>query len=719
MEDFALLKISNRLTGVGLFLLNVIMFSIISATVIFMFGGLMNPFNLVLGVLLSIVFCFFYTKKSIKETVGISLVSIAILVLVILVCTKTYDWTVDGNVYRKSMIGLLNFGWNPIWETFYSAATKFEFLEFCKETWYDAYPKATEIFAACVYSVTGNIESGKCFTIISMLGAFMICASYLLETKKLKKWQSFLCAFLCVWNPVSLAQCFTFYNDAFLGIMILLCFAAMLNLTFFEHQKSFLRDYWIIFITINLGLNSKFSALIFFAILCMAFFIYWIVEKCRRAGFANSKKEIFERFYVFAASVLSGVLFVGSTSYVTNTIRYHNPVYTMIGEGSTEIITSMAPKAIQGLSHFHRFVVSLFSPTLNSMALETVEPKVPFDFTKDSMFDAGLVDLRLSGWGVFFSGIFLISLFVIVACLWKWKKQKHKALPLFAVMIAIFIVLPIVVPGLFWARYFTMLFWVPIVALVLLFIETNKGASKHFLTDALVILMLLNTIPNCTHISDRFEEMEYIDSSFDLLEMRSKSGKVSVGYREGYARYSGEFFNFIDKGIDFTYDRFEDGRAATPIYGVQYSIAYEQEPTSSLSEYFSSRNENWVIFIAAKDEASSAINDETVAVMKGLGLEFNLLNQYRHSYLAVIDGSRVVYEGVEPVAQDFKYRFDGEKATVLSAGYDAGNEASVEIGGTNYSYNMRGLNFVIYDKESDSVIDSFYVDTCANNLISR
>lgn len=713
-------SVEKRLMDFGIFIFNIILFTIFASTLVFMFGGSINKLNIFIGIIGSIVFCFFATKKSVKETAAISAIAVAVFALFVLICSGTFEWTVDGNVYRKSMIGMLNLGWNPLKETFYSAAEPYPFLDICTQTWYDAYPKATEIFGASVYSVTGNIESGKCFTLLAMVAAFAICTSYLLGTEKIKKHQAVLCAVLCILNPVNLAQCFTFYNDAFLGILILVCVAAMLNLTFYEHKKSYMRDYWLIFLSICLGLNSKFSALIFFAGLCLAFFGYWIWEKCKSQGFKESKRIILERFSVFAISVLSAVLFVGSTSYVTNTIRYHNPVYTMIGEGSTEIITSMAPIAIQKMSHVERFFASFFAPTLNNSAIEKLNLKQPFDFTSDNFFEAGLVDVRLAGWGVLFSGIFLVALVLLVKTLYGLRKRSPKAVKVSLLLAAVFIIFVIFVPGLFWARYFTLPFWIPVAALVFNFIEINEGKSKGFVCGALVSLMLLNIVPNLDYISDRFDEFEQIESDFDLLKMYSSKQNVTVGFRESpWYNYPGQFFNIIDRDIEFKFEEIKDIQNSKIIYGLRYSLTEKENEPDKLSEYFSSGNRDLIIFVAAKDEASNALSDETISAMRNLGLSFDLQNHFRYSYLAIVDGGEVICEYLAEGQQKYQYKFAHTKASISSAGYGAGNIASILIGSTNYSCNMRGLNFVIYDKKAMEVIDSFYIDTHLNNIICR
>lgn len=50
--------------------------------------------------------------------------------------------------------------------------------------WIDHYAKGTEIYAAVIYAFTGNIETGKGYTVLLMYVAFGILFSYLYKDKK-------------------------------------------------------------------------------------------------------------------------------------------------------------------------------------------------------------------------------------------------------------------------------------------------------------------------------------------------------------------------------------------------------------------------------------------------------------------------------------------------------------------------------------------------------
>ena len=259
--------------------------------------------------------------------------------------------------------------------------------------------------------------------------------------------------------------------------MILLFLTALLYLTLREKGKYGKLCRYLIFVSISVGLNVKFSGLIFFGIPGIAFFLYWSISALRSEGRPQAKRLIGERFLLFAGSVLFALLFIGCDSYVTNTIRYHNPLYTMIGEDSTELILSQLPPALAGLSNTERFFASLFSRVSNSMSLASVQWKLPFSVYREEL--NAYVDTRIGGWGIFFSGILLLSLAVLAAAAVKHRREERKALEAGALLLAVALLQIVAVPGMFWARYFMGLAFVPPVAMALLFAAANRrGAGK-------------------------------------------------------------------------------------------------------------------------------------------------------------------------------------------------------------------------------------------------
>ena len=445
------------------------------------------------------------------------------------------------------------------------------------------YPKASELFAACVHSLTHNIEAGKSFNLLSMAALLFLSWGTLAQTGLLKHWQCIICAGLLVLTPVNLSQIFTYYNDGFLANMLLLCLIGLLYLTLYPQGELRPLALYNIFVSINIGFNIKFSSTLFFAILCLVFFGFWVVQDFRGRSFAQGVRAIRGRFLLLAASVLSGVLFLGSTSYVTNTIRYHNPVYTMIGPGSSEIITSQVAPAFQPMSHFARFVASLFSHTNDSLGITAVEWKLPFTFTRQELYAASSCDVRIGGWGVLFSGILLISVAVIVVSLIKCHHSHPKIFRLSLLLSVMLGVSLLFIPGLFWARYFTSLFYIPVVALLFLFVHWNRegGRGQLICAGALAALLCLNMAPNAGYDLKLLMNAHLTWEQLETLRTCTENGEVILGYGPPTPS-EGRIFGVLDAGItDFTFGKIGDNYTGSVYqrYPIYYKVVDNQEAT--------------------------------------------------------------------------------------------------------------------------------------------
>lgn len=548
---------------IGTFILNLLFFALTNTTLLFAIGIPVNRLNLLSAVVCAGFACFFLSGRSLKRTAMIVLMGVLVLGISVLLSARVYDCSWDGNRYHKSITGLLNYGWNPLRVTFYDFAKQFPFLAEVEETWYDAYPKGTEIWAACLYVITNDIETGKSFNILAIAALFCICYALLTQTRRLTRVQMLLCTFFCVVNPVALAQVATYYVDGFVWQIFLACMASLLYLTFFEGGKYQNSCMYLIFISITLGLNVKFSALLYFGLLCLCFFGFWSVQKYQREGWQKSKEWIKKRFCFFAVSAVFGTAFAGATSYGINLVRYANPVYTMLGEGSTEMITSQLPVAYRNKSHLARFIASLLSRTSNNKALDHIEWKIPFTYSSSEFSAAQTHDARVAGWGLLFGGIFLLSIIVLwvagIRLMGKAEERQRRAAILGELLLTVFALSIILVPGLCWARYNGVLFYIPVAALIYLFAFINQNrqtaALPAFTAGVLSMTLTLNIVPNLERIRSDYKEFPQIRNQLMELKEASDSRKepIKIGYSSQY-RFEGRFFTLYDMGItNFVY----------------------------------------------------------------------------------------------------------------------------------------------------------------------
>lgn len=572
-------KQKNVVLQIGTFLINIIFFSMIITTGLFFLNIAITKINIILAILCSMLVCYFQGDKNGKTTLITTVCSVLILLVSIVVCIHSFDYTWDGNTYHKTMTGFLMNGWNPLKMTFYDYAdAKFPTCTMLTATWYDAYPKGSETFAACIYAITGNIESGKCFNFLASIGAGLISYSFLYEAISLKKIQASVCAFFFVINPVVISQLLTYYIDGFLWQIFLLNMCCLLYLTLYKKESWTSYCYYMLIVSIVIGLNLKFSSLIYFGIPCMIFFMYWFLKAWKEQKLLDNKIVLFKRFFVLALGVVLGTCFVGATSYIINIIRHKNPLYTMIGEGSQDLITVQLPPVFQEMNYALRFVCSLFSKVSNSKALEKVDWKIPFSVHPGEYISAQSFDVRTAGWGIIFSGIFILSLVVIIVALFRNRKKYKEISHVLYLIFAIVLCAIVLIPGLSWARYFAALFYIPVIAIVYMMLRYNRDRKKicGFMTAVLVILLCINMIPNMTFIHKTVTtDYESIVKELEELREATEDNNVVIGYNSR-GRFSGRFFTLSDMKItNYTFGDVEESQSTQvlfPSYGLVYEI---------------------------------------------------------------------------------------------------------------------------------------------------
>ena len=123
------------------------------------------------------------------------------------------------------------------------------------------------------------------------------------------------------------------------------------------------------------------------------------------------------------------------------------------------------------------------------------------------------------------------------------------------------------------------------------------------------------------------------------------------------------------------------------------------------------KDDNHIIIISAKDEASTAFTENMAAAFRALGLTESLVDKYRHSYAAIVDGDEVLFEDVSQEQISHGETIGNTQIDVKSAGFDAGDTSAILIDAVEYSPNMRGINIVVYDKVAGAVVDAVNFDT--------
>lgn len=126
------------------------------------------------------------------------------------------------------------------------------------------------------------------------------------------------------------------------------------------------------------------------------------------------------------------------------------------------------------------------------------------------------------------------------------------------------------------------------------------------------------------------------------------------------------------------------------------------------------RDEHYTVFLSIKDDGTAGLTDECLEELRALGLNEDFTALRGCSYLAVIDASNVQAErsnSVLEVSDSGSIRDHRTLYSIKSGGHNANPISSVTIDGKEYSKNLRGMNFVIYDNLIMKVIDQVVFDT--------
>ena len=541
-----------------LFLVTIVWLS----TFFFILGVPIKAFIIPISFMVSVWLAVYIGRMDARQ--GIFLFSIVISIIFICAANSTYvyDFSYDGNTYHKTTIGLLKNGWNPIYQSFEDAALTLRIIpdNYVWPIWYDHYPKASWIIGAAFYKFSGNIEMGKCMNVLIVLAAGFMLLGRLNEYQLFNKYIRPIFSVLVVINPITLPQSQSYYNDGMMQMLIYITILSLVNLTVHKSKEKCRQDWLAIFMAIHLGLNIKYSGLIFLGVYCAGFYFYWLISDLVNKN-GDVKKNFIDSSLFYVLAVGSAICFTGSTSYIRNLIYHKNLLYTMVGKDKIEIIASMLPDSYANKPYVLQFICSLFSHAANISAGSELKPslKLPFAFNVAEIETGSLFDLRIGGWGLLFSGIFLISLCVLILeCVHDYKKKQRKDIwKILLFVIALTFIQTIFVPGLAWARYFAHLFIVPTCATGILLYKKNR---KEFFLGCMVLILLILNLVNFSYYN--FERINISQKSRLELDHLSKLSEVNpvLIHLNGGECMQGYLFNLMDANINYIVDsNMEDG----------------------------------------------------------------------------------------------------------------------------------------------------------------
>lgn len=451
---------------VGYMIIISIFYSIIISGFLWWLNITIQPFIFPLAVFISIIhFCkrtFLY-----KETI----LFLGIIVLSLFLDCIIPDMSWDGQAYHQPMVYALANGWNPISDNHNNIINE----AWNMNIWIDHYLRGMEISAATIFSMTGQLETGKAVNLLFLFSILMISMHFLMKLfPNLSHSKIILYAFFIACPMVFINYGFTFYIDVatyYLVVWILIVFILL------NTSRSSLFAWYLFFIVVSLAACIKLNILFW---ICYCIFFY--------SAYLFLKKEYSRIVLIVSLSVFSILFMIVSVNYnpiITNYVDHNNPVYPLGTAYSDEISKNALPNLLKDKNRITQVAVSLLSRPNDNMETPYLYPFcISYRYNIRSLGYGA----KLGGGGLFFIEILIISIIVFFLS----NKLKLKCV-IYTVSLLLLIALFILPYGSNY-RYVPFISLLPLI--LLLYVEKaglkNKFAYK--LKNLCLTLLLLNNI---------------------------------------------------------------------------------------------------------------------------------------------------------------------------------------------------------------------------------
>lgn len=363
-----------------------------------------------------------------------------------LVAGLLLDTSFDGQEYHFQGIIALASGWNHYYEPFRLPTD----LTGLQETlWTTHYPRASWLVSAVQVASGIPLESAKGATLALVLASASLSAGTMLRLG-LRPSLAIIGGLLAAANPVALDQVFTNMNDGLLASCLLIFIALSVLWVVFRDRLALL----CLAPLMAFALNLKFSAVPLLAAFAAAACVL---------QFVVDRKLLARTFAYLAIFGCVAVLGFGSVPYGQNALKYGHPFYPVMGQSSVDIMKVNTPSAFVGQAGVKSFIISLFAKT-DAGYVGQPELKVPFTLTGLEIRASGAPDVRIAGFGPLFSGALALSALAALLLLlkrdWPVISKSSFAFAGFLLLLAL------VFPQGWWARYVPFLWLVPAFCLV-------------------------------------------------------------------------------------------------------------------------------------------------------------------------------------------------------------------------------------------------------------
>lgn len=499
-------------------LLGSIFFPTFFSSLLFIFNISITSFHYIISIMLLFVsYCllFYDVSKNKRDFIIPIVICVLINCFSILMSNLIYETSWDGWYYHTPSVVRLKNGWNPLYQHDDQILT-----------WITHYPKFIWIYGANLYSTFGNMFLGTSFN-LTIAFSLLFITLYVLQKYKVNKIISIIMSIVFAFNPITVGQLFSYYNDGVLGICIislLLLFSLALDKKE-DLSKSVI--WYVIVMDASILASTKFTGALFALIIVVIYFLLFFILRIMKFN-----KKVF--FYIITMGL--GVLIVASNTYLPNYIHHKNVGYPLIGENKKDIITQFTPATFADDSNLKSFIKSatmLNSSKSGSSKKYTYSPIYIINY--DDVMCASVTDCRVGAFGPQYQMILILSVVIFVGTLFSkknlklLKENKRELFRSYRAELAVFIVSLImfyIVPATWWMRYVPFMYLVPIMMIMKRFDMKNNA----FINACMHILIFICILFALIFVSNRFS---YAKKRSDTLKIQIESAinDINKGYK--------------------------------------------------------------------------------------------------------------------------------------------------------------------------------------------
>lgn len=528
-------------------LLLIFMTSIFCITEMFFFFGVsINYFNFIISIGIMLVAGYYMFAEKKEKYLWDICICLIIICITALFAMNVYDNTWDGCAYHKQAVGLLKEGWNPVYmlsNDFNNAEISISNAKEGPLLWAESYPKATWYYAAVIYYITGNIEAGKSYTLLFAFITYGICLEFF--GLKINGKAKYLLALFISLNPIVCAQFQSYYLDGVVASIISLLIVLFIQIIDSKDKEISKLQYIEIGCLIIWGCNLKFSVVAFIITACGLFLIF---------NSLKLKKIDVKNFIVLFVQGIMAVFVFGFAPYITNVIRHGNMFYSL-GDLMNES-DMQAQFGIQGLNRTGRFVVSIFGK-MSHGEYKTLKDvlKIPFTFSAEEIQYYSFVDTRVGGFGIFFSGLLVISILVIIISALKMKKNNQVSLSfLFTIFFALISAVEFCfIPQTSQFRYIPHMYLFIILAIYLLMKKWRESNVYKSINVIFCLLIMVNLLPWGWNAVRKINQGTFTTAT--LKGMEKECVEQGINYEIAFYcdDFTGMYYNLKDFNISYVY----------------------------------------------------------------------------------------------------------------------------------------------------------------------